>query len=80
MPVAVNMVLATHAPLKLGEVLLPRLVVLVVIVFDILIRIWKWEKMDLCFHLSYEFKPTNRNRRHTSLEKFRNHIYSVAVA
>ena len=42
MPVAVNMVLATHAPLKLGEVLLPRLVVLVVIVFDIPIRIWGW--------------------------------------
>ena len=44
MPVAVNMVLATHAPLKLGEVLLPRFVVLVVIVFDISIRIWEWKK------------------------------------
>ena len=49
MPVAVNMVLATHAPLKLGEVLLPRLVVLVVIVFGIPIRIWEWEKIRLLF-------------------------------
>ena len=38
-PVAVDVVLALHPPLELGQVLLPRLVVLVVLVFDVRLRI-----------------------------------------